>query len=256
MITWNRILFSFPARDSIANIVLLHDFLFIILRCILLLVFFNFYYSYVSSRFNLSFSENHFLEFAWTVFPFFILSFVIFTSVSALYYSDSCFFCGISVIIIGHQWYWTYIFKDFDDYFFDSYMIPNFARGLDTDNRLILPFNVPVRVIVRSADVIHSWTVPSLGVKIDCIPGRLNQRCFSFNRCGIFFGQCSEICGINHSFIPIRLEVLNFTDFFSCFLSNILSLRSSPFKWEMFSLIIKTLVKLYNVDLSDRNLKF
>lgn len=235
MITWNNLFFSFPARDSMINIVLLHDFLFIILRCILFLVFFNFYYSYSFSGFNLSISENHFLEFVWTVFPFLILSFVIFTSVRALYYSDSCFFCGVSIIVVGHQWYWSYIFKDFEDYFFDSYIISNFARVLDVDNRLILPFNVPVRIMVRSADVIHSWTIPSLGVKIDCIPGRLNQSCFSFRRCGIFFGQCSEICGINHSFIPVSVEVLSFIDFFSSFLSNILSLRSSLFKWVMCS---------------------
>lgn len=230
MITWNRIFFSFPSRDSITNIVLLHDFLFIILICVLLLVFFNFYYSYFSSGFDLTFSENHFLEFAWTVFPFFILSFVIFTSVKSLYYSDSCFFCGVSIVVIGHQWYWRYIFKDFDNYFFDSYIVSSLSRVLDVDNRLILPFNVPIRVIASSADVIHSWTIPSLGVKIDCIPGRLNQRCFSFNRCGVFFGQCSEICGINHRYMPIRVEVLSFADFFSSFLVSILSLRSLLFK--------------------------
>lgn len=217
MITWNSLLFSFPRSDCIISIVLLHDFLFIILFCILICVFFNFYYSYRCSYFNLIFLENHFLEFVWTAVPFFILSFVIYTSITTLYYSDSCFFCGVSIIVIGHQWYWRYMFKDFNEVFFDSYIISNFLRVLDVDNRLILPFNVPVRVIVSSADVIHSWTIPSLGVKIDCIPGRINQRCFSFNRCGIFFGQCSEICGINHSFMPIRVEVLRFLDFFNSF---------------------------------------
>lgn len=222
MITWNNYLFSLPRSDTIIRIVLLHDFLFIILSCILVSVFLNFYYSYSLRSFNLRFSENHVLEFIWTIVPFFILSFVIYSSIKSLYYSDSCFFCGVSIIVIGHQWYWSYFFKDFRDFFFDSYMISNFLRVLDVDNRIILPFNIPIRVMVRSSDVIHSWTIPSLGLKIDCIPGRLNQTCFSFNRCGVFFGQCSEICGINHRFIPIRVEVLRFEDFFTSFLPNIL----------------------------------
>lgn len=243
MITWNGVLFSLPTRDSIVSIVLLHDFLFIILFCVLILVFFNFYYSYHSFYFNLMFLENHFLEFAWTAIPFFILSFVIYSSIRTLYYSDSCFFCGVSIIIIGHQWYWSYIFKDFENFYFDSYIISNILRVLDVDNRLILPQNVPVRVLVSSCDVIHSWTVPSLGVKIDCVPGRINQRCFSFNRCGIFFGQCSEICGINHRFIPIRVEVLNFIDFFKLFLLDIL-IKGSYFLSRPWALFSKTLVKL------------
>lgn len=252
MITWNNFLFSFPARETIIRITLLHDFLFVILLCILLVVFLNFYYSFNSTCFNLKFSENHFLEFVWTCIPFFILSFVIYSSVKSLYFSDSCFFCGISLIVVGHQWYWSYFYKDLRETFFDSYIISNFLRVLDVDNRVIIPFNLPVRVIVSSADVIHSWTIPSLGLKIDCIPGRLNQTCFSFNRCGIFFGQCSEICGINHRFMPITAEVVRFENFFNCFLLFILSkgfyLLSKQWGFPFSKTLVKFIISICQIE--------
>lgn len=114
--------------------------------------------------------------------------------------------------VIGHQWYWSYEYGDFINFEFDSYIIPansielNHFRLLDVDNRIILPYNSQIRLIVTAADVIHSWTVPALRVKIDATPGRLNQVSFLINRTGLLFGQCSEICGANHSFMPITLE--------------------------------------------------
>lgn len=218
MITWRRTFFSFPRRSTIVNIFLLHDLIFVVLFRTLLMVMFNFYFSYEYNGFKLTFSENHYLEFVWTVIPFLILSFIIFSSLRSLYLTDSCFFCGTRLLVTGHQWYWSYSIKDFDNFYFDSYIIPNFLRVLDVDNRLVLPYLVPVRILVSSSDVIHSWTLPSTGVKIDCVPGRLNQRCIIFNRSGIFFGQCSEICGINHRFIPIVVEAVGLEDFFSLFL--------------------------------------
>lgn len=113
---------------------------------------------------------------------------------------------------MGHQWYWRYEYTDFILNEFDSFIIPsdnlniNEFRLLDVDNRCILPFNYPIRILTTSIDVIHSWTVPSLGIKIDSTPGRLNQSMLIIHRPGIFFGQCSEICGINHRFIPIVIE--------------------------------------------------
>jgi cytochrome c oxidase subunit 2 len=102
---------------------------------------------------------------------------------------------------------------------FDSYIVPtnsleeNNFRLLEVDNRVILPYLTQVRLLVRAADVIHSWTVPSLGIKADAIPGRLNQLNLLFNRPGVFYGQCSEICGANHSFMPIRVESVSPSDF-------------------------------------------
>lgn len=132
---------------------------------------------------------------------------------------DDPFSPKITIKTIGHQWYWSYEYSDFPNIEFDSYIKPqneiaiNEARLLEADNRIIVPVNNQVRIIVSATDVIHSWTVPALGVKIDAVPGRLNQISFITNRPGIFYGQCSEICGANHRFIPIKLEVVSIKDF-------------------------------------------
>jgi cytochrome c oxidase subunit 2 len=113
---------------------------------------------------------------------------------------------------MGHQWYWSYEYSDFINLEFDSYIIPssdlndNSFRLLDVDNRTVIPYNTQIRTLISAADVLHSWTVPALGVKADAVPGRLNQVNFYSNRPGLFFGQCSEICGANHRFIPISIE--------------------------------------------------
>jgi len=113
---------------------------------------------------------------------------------------------------VGHQWYWSYEYSDFNNLEFDSYIIPSneirnkIFRLLDVDNRTVVPINSQVRTLISAADVLHSWTVPRIGIKADAVPGRLNQVNFYSNRPGVYFGQCSEICGANHSFIPIVLE--------------------------------------------------
>nr|AAT97398.1 cytochrome c oxidase subunit II [Tanytarsus signatus] len=152
------------------------------------------------------------IEVIWTILPAIILLFIAFPSLRILYLLDEINSPSISIKTIGHQWYWSYEYSDFLNIEFDSYMIPsneasqeNF-RLLDVDNRIILPMNNQIRILVTATDVIHSWTIPSLGVKIDANPGRLNQTNFYINRPGLFFGQCSEICGANHSFMPIVIE--------------------------------------------------
>nr|YP_009441970.1 cytochrome c oxidase subunit II [Orthotomicus laricis]AOY40191.1 cytochrome c oxidase subunit 2 [Orthotomicus laricis] len=159
--------------------------------------------------------EGQLIELIWTVLPALILIIIALPSLRILYILDEIYNPMITVKAIGHQWYWSYEYSDYKKVEFDSYMIPfneskifNF-RLLDVDNRLVIPFNAQIRVLTTSADVIHSWTVPSLGVKIDSTPGRLNQASFFINRTGLFFGQCSEICGANHSFMPITIEAIN-----------------------------------------------
>lgn len=216
MITWNGLLFNSPASYAIELVVVIHDYLIIILFSILLVVLINLAFTFVSTNFSIGFYENHELETVWTVLPFIVLIFIIIPSLSSLYMLDTCLFCGLTIRIIGHQWYWSYFYKDLAKTGFDSYMSPqreSSIRLLDVDNRLIIPTNLPVRFRVSSADVIHSWTIPSFGIKIDAVPGRLNQFCFSSKRSGVFFGQCSEICGANHSFMPIVLESLRFKNF-------------------------------------------
>lgn len=218
MITWNRIFFQSPSRYLLELVVLIHDYVIIILTSVFILVRVLIIFSIFCKFFRFEFYEDHQLEVVWTLIPFFLLVFIAFPSLLSLYMLDSCMFCGLTVTIMGHQWYWSYYYKEFNDFSFDSYMLvgeDNNVRLLDVDNRLVIPTSFPVRFLVRSSDVIHSWTVPSFGVKIDAVPGRINQFCFTSKRSGIFFGQCSEICGSNHSFIPIVIESLNFKDFIS-----------------------------------------
>jgi cytochrome c oxidase subunit 2 len=138
-----------------------------------------------------------------------------------LYLIDETTEPRITLKTVGHQWYWSYEYSDFSEIEFDSYMVPTNSlessdfRLLEVDNRVVLPYLTQIRVLVTAADVLHSWTIPSLGIKADAVPGRLNQLNVFFNRPGIFYGQCSEICGANHSFMPIRVESVSPMDFLS-----------------------------------------
>lgn len=149
----------------------------------------------------------------------FILIFIALPSLKILYLTDENNINKLTLKSIGHQWYWRYEYSDFPKIEFDAYIIStnqlliNEFRLLDTNNRCILPYNTPIRILTTSIDVIHAWTIPSLGIKIDSTPGRLNQTSLIISRPGIFFGQCSEICGINHRFIPIVIESTNLLNF-------------------------------------------
>lgn len=144
----------------------------------------------------------------WTLLPSVVLLTIAFPSLRLLYLMDEILNPIIRIKIIGHQWYWTY-----ENYYtnicFDSFMLPEQlerVRLLIVDNSLLLPNNINIRLLITAEDVIHSWAIPSLGVKIDAVPGRINQSWVCFLRPGQFFGQCSEICGANHSFMPIQVE--------------------------------------------------
>jgi len=167
------------------------------------------------------------IEVIWTILPAIILLFIAFPSLRILYLLDEVNNPTISLKSIGHQWYWSYEYSDFSGIEFDSYIIPQNEINLDTfrlldvDNRIILPINNQIRILITATDVLHSWTVPSLGVKVDANPGRLNQTNFFINRPGLYFGQCSEICGANHRFIPIVIESIP-TNHFIKWISNII----------------------------------
>nr|WGT88108.1 cytochrome c oxidase subunit II [Sclomina erinacea] len=172
--------------------------------------------SKLSDRFLL---EENTIETVWTIMPAITLIFIALPSIRILYMMDECVKPMMTIKTIGHQWYWSYEYSDFLNMEFDSYMIPTKElesdgfRLLDVDNRVILPMDTQIRILVTSADVIHSWTIPSIGVKVDGTPGRLNQSSFLLNRPGLMFGQCSEICGANHSFMPIVLESVEVNQF-------------------------------------------
>lgn len=217
MTTWRRIYFHSPSSFIIELVSLIHDYVIIFLFSILIVVILNISYSFLLDSFNIEFFENHQLESIWTSIPFVLLVFIVIPSLTSLYILDTCLFCGMTIRIMGHQWYWSYFYKDIGEFFFDSYMVPSdssMIRLLEVDNRFLIPTSLPIRFLVSSSDVLHSWTIPSFGVKIDAVPGRINQFCFSSKRSGVFFGQCSEICGANHSFMPIVIESIPFKEFF------------------------------------------
>nr|AIG23360.1 cytochrome c oxidase subunit II [Parantechinus apicalis] len=153
------------------------------------------------------------VETIWTIMPAVILVLIALPSLRILYMMDEIFNPYITVKAMGHQWYWSYEYTDYEDLSFDSYMVPTQdlnpgqLRLLEVDNRMVLPMELPIRMLISSEDVLHAWAVPSLGLKADAIPGRLNQATLTSTRPGVYFGQCSEICGSNHSFMPIVLEM-------------------------------------------------
>lgn len=164
----------------------------------------------LNKRINRFFLTGQLIEIIWTIMPAIILLFIALPSLRLLYLLDEINNPLITLKTIGHQWYWRYELSNFHNTEFDSFIKKNFNelnnRLLDVDNNLILPNNTQIRNLVSAADVLHSWTIPSLGIKIDATPGRLNQINFFITRNGNYYGQCSEICGANHSFIPILLE--------------------------------------------------
>nr|YP_009700446.1 cytochrome c oxidase subunit II [Xenopus pygmaeus]YP_009700472.1 cytochrome c oxidase subunit II [Xenopus wittei]YP_009700615.1 cytochrome c oxidase subunit II [Xenopus clivii]QEQ13517.1 cytochrome c oxidase subunit II [Xenopus pygmaeus]QEQ13543.1 cytochrome c oxidase subunit II [Xenopus wittei]QEQ13699.1 cytochrome c oxidase subunit II [Xenopus clivii] len=159
------------------------------------------------------------IEMVWTIMPAIILIMIALPSLRILYLMDEVNDPHLTIKAIGHQWYWSYEYTNYEDLSFDSYMIPTNDltpgqfRLLEVDNRMVVPMESPTRLLVTAEDVLHSWAVPSLGVKTDAIPGRLNQTSFIATRPGVFYGQCSEICGANHSFMPIVVEAVPLTDF-------------------------------------------
>jgi cytochrome c oxidase subunit 2 len=164
------------------------------------------------------------IELIWTISPALILIAIAFPSFRLLYLLDEVISPTITIKITGHQWYWSYEYSDFvtesgNSIDFDSYMIPESdlelgqLRLLDVDNKMIIPVDCHIRLIVTGSDVIHSFAVPSLGIKLDCVPGRLNQVSVLAERTGTFYGQCSEICGVWHGFMPIVVEAVSIQDY-------------------------------------------
>ena len=191
-----------------------HDHSMVVLIFVRFLVIYFVFSGFFFTNFDKGISEGHEIEFIWTILPALILIFIAIPSLKILYLIDEEFGQSLNYKVTGHQWYWSYEYIDCLSLGYDSYInSTNERRLFDTDNRLYAPYCVPLRFMVTSQDVIHSWTIPSLGVKSDALPGRLNQIIFICSRPGLYFGQCSELCGVNHRFIPISLEVRRTEDY-------------------------------------------
>lgn len=198
------------------NIFSLHwyfDFVNGILGIITITVILIIFFLFSNRKLCLFYIEIELIELAWTLAPSLILITLGVPSLGILYQREVFHEIPLLTIkIVAHQWYWSYDYSDFKNVEFDSFMLKGnrfkqgFFKYLEVDNRIIFPFDSLLRLIFTSRDVIHSWTVQNLGVKVDCIPGKLNQAFTKARFPGIFYGQCSEICGVNHSFIPIVVE--------------------------------------------------
>lgn len=210
--TWAAIGFQNAASPLIEQLIFFHDHALTILILIITLVGFNLFSTIFRTNIDQHILESQELELFWTIVPRFILIFIGLPSIRLLYLLDEVYNPAITIKTVGHQWYWSYEYSDFNNIEFDAYIIPSAEldnsqfRLLDVDNRTAIPINSQIRALITAADVLHAWTVPSIGVKADAVPGRLNQVNFYSSRPGLFFGQCSEICGANHRFIPIVIE--------------------------------------------------
>jgi cytochrome c oxidase subunit 2 len=160
-------------------------------------------------------SHNTLIEVLWTVVPVVILVGIAVPSFKLLYFVDTVPKADMTIKAIGHQWYWTYEYPDHNNISFDSVMVPEaeikagMRRLLEVDNQVVVPVNATVRVQVTAEDVIHAWAVPAFGVKIDGYPGKLNETWFKAEKEGTYYGQCSELCGTNHGYMPIRVDVVS-----------------------------------------------
>lgn len=222
--------FQDPASPVMEEIINFHNYIFIFLVFIIIGV------SYFLAQIVKTFSKTNkyishkflihgtTLELVWTITPAIILALIAYPSFKLLYLMDQVMEPAITIKAIGHQWYWSYEYSDYANQDgtsinFDSIMLSEDEletgdfRVLEVTNNVVVPVNTHVRVIVTAADVLHCWAVPSLGVKMDAVPGRLNQTSFLATREGLFYGQCSEICGANHAFMPIVVEVVSLKDY-------------------------------------------
>nr|YP_004935634.1 cytochrome c oxidase subunit II [Alloeorhynchus bakeri]ADI75221.1 cytochrome c oxidase subunit II [Alloeorhynchus bakeri] len=226
MPSWNNISTQDANSPLMEQLIFFHDHTMLILTMITIMVMYLMSTLFINKYINRFLLEGQTIELIWTILPAITLIFIALPSLRILYIMDEINNPLITIKAIGHQWFWSYEYSDFNNIEFDSYMKPsneltmNEFRLLDVDNRIIMPINTPVRILVTATDVIHSWTIPSLGIKIDATPGRLNQGSFNIKRPTIMYGQCSEICGANHSFMPIVMESVNIPSFIKWLNSN------------------------------------
>nr|YP_009647027.1 cytochrome c oxidase subunit 2 [Chloropicon roscoffensis]QBX98662.1 cytochrome c oxidase subunit 2 [Chloropicon roscoffensis] len=221
--------FQDPATPVMEGLIELHHDLMFFLAFILVFVMWilgRTLYHFNASKNPIPHKITHgtLIEIVWTVTPSLILILIALPSFALLYSMEEIVDPAVTLKAVGHQWYWVYEYSDYnvsdeEALTFESYMVaeddlePGQLRLLEVDNRVVLPVQTHIRVVITAADVLHSWAVPSLGVKCDAIPGRLNQVSLFIKREGVFYGQCSELCGVNHGFMPIVVESVPVDDY-------------------------------------------
>nr|QCS25059.1 cytochrome c oxidase subunit II [Lactiforis takii] len=219
MSMWGQLNLMDPASPIQTEMLLFHDH-----AIVLLLGIFSFVavlgLSLLLNKFSCrTLLEAQQLETVWTIIPALLLIWLALPSLRLLYLLDEESNSGVVLKSTGHQWYWSYEVPAASIESFDSYMVPTSDlnqgdyRLLEVDNRASVPYDISTTVIATSADVLHAWTLPSMGVKMDAVPGRLNSMGMLIELPGVYYGQCSEICGANHSFMPIVVEAVDIKDY-------------------------------------------
>jgi len=216
--------FQKSASESMSDIVWFHDYMLLpIITAITIFVLFLLAYACVRFRASKNpvastTSHNTTIEVIWTLVPCLILIVMAVPSFKVLYSQDEIPKADVTIKAIGYQWYWGYEYPD-ENIVFDSYMIEDKdlkegqPRLLAVDNEVVVPVNKVVKVMITANDVLHAWALPSFGVKRDAVPGRINETWFKADRTGTFYGQCSELCGIKHAFMPITVNVVSEEDY-------------------------------------------
>jgi cytochrome c oxidase subunit 2 len=214
MIFWGNLSLQDALRVTMEQIVYFHDYLIIVIIIIMRMVGYFLFFVLFTKTYARRIVADHLVERVWTILPIVVLIFLVYPSIYLLYLIDESrveFLCTLKVI--GHQWYWRYKIDGLFSVELDSYIDRDASvRLIDVDNRVVVPAQEHIRALITSADVLHSWALPALGVKIDAIPGRLNQFVFIVIIHSVIHGQCREICGVNHSFIPIVIEAVSLKD--------------------------------------------
>lgn len=208
MPTWSFLTFQDANSPTIEQLIFFHDHTIVILTIIIISISYVIVIILIIKKFDITFIERQEIERIWTITPALALILIAFPSIKILYLIEDTKDATITIKVMGHQWYWSYENNiEKEDSEIDAFIEErNIIRLLKCSGSIKIPTHLTSQAIVRSADVIHSWTIPTMNIKVDAIPGRLNQVFLTPKRSGIFTGQCSEICGINHSFIPIIIK--------------------------------------------------
>ena len=217
--------FQQPATDLMSDIISFHSYILmpiitgISLLVLGLLLYIMFRFNSNRNQIASTTTHNTTIEILWTVIPVILLIIIAIPSFRLLYVSETIPKADLTIKAIGNQWYWTYEYPDFDDISFDANMLLEHElsdpklRLLETDTQIVVPVDKVVKLQITSADVLHAWTIPAFGVKMDAVPGRLNETWFKANKEGIYYGQCSELCGPKHAFMPINVKVVSDKEF-------------------------------------------
>ena len=217
--------FSEPATELMSDVIAFHSYILmpiitgISILVLALLLYIAYRYNSNRNQIASTTTHNTLIEVLWTVIPVILLIIIAIPSFRILYTAETIPKADLTIKAIGNQWYWSYEYPDYDDFSFDANMLQDeelsdpSLRLLETDTQIVVPVNKVVKLLITSNDVLHAWTIPAFAVKKDAVPGRLNETWFKAEKTGIYYGQCSELCGPKHAFMPINVKVVSQDEF-------------------------------------------